>query len=184
MIKRNLWIWLILCTLMKVKAQSFTYVHTRYADAFTHWELYTDQNPQRPTGSLELTWQFDTNWTEWNFRIGDTSGVIRTKWPDDPNLWELRSLNEVVTIRTVWPNDPRIWRIMHDGRTYTLRSKWANAPTEWNLQDHPDGAFDIVMYDELDPRDWEIYDEMDLSVSLPVKIALLFIAIYHATPKW
>ncbi len=162
-------------------AQTITGIATRWSDAFSEWVIYTDQ--EDIDGELSLRWPNDNNWTEWRYRIGEETGTIRVKWPGDPNEWELRGGNRIITMRTVWNNDRRHWRIS-SRQTFTMRSRYGNTWNEWLLERNTAGTFEVVAAWENDPRDWNVYDNLDASVDTYTKIAMLFIAIFNSVPKW
>lgn len=165
-----------------LKAQSIIGLSTNWSDSFSEWTIYTDD--EEITGDLKLQWLADNDWTDWRFSIGDDVGRVKMKWNDDPNQWELRAQGQVITIRTVWRNDPSRWRITDNRHSFTMTSKWRNLPYEWKLQESKWGEFEVYMTQEPDPRDWDIYDNLSDEISMPIKMAMIFITVYHSTPKW
>ena len=175
-----------ICVLLGLTTTSFGQnivgLSTNWADSFSEWTIYTED--EDIAGEMRIQWPLDQDWTEWVFSIGDEIGQIKMKWKDDQNHWELRCQGQVITIRTVWKDDPSRWRITDNTNSFTIVSKWRNLPYEWKLQDAKDGSFEIYMTNEPDPRDWDIYDTLSEDVSLPIKMAMIFVAVYHSTPKW
>jgi hypothetical protein len=164
-----------------VNAQLITGIGTRWSDAFTEWIIYTDN--EELEGDLTLRWQLQGDWSEWDYRLGEEVGSIKMKWKDNPSQWELRGGNEIVTIYMVWPNDVREWRLTDNSTTLTLKSRWGNNRNEWQLKTEKYGHFDIIANWENDPREWNVWDELDEDISIHMKIALLFIATFHSSPK-
>ncbi len=165
-----------------LSAQSIVGLSTDWSDSFAEWTIYTES--EDTTGELRIKWPLDQDWSEWVFFLGDNIGHIKMTWKDNPNQWNLRCQGEVITIRTVWKDDPTRWRITDNTHSYTVVSKWRNLPYEWKLQETKWGDWEIYMSNEPDPRDWEVYDNLSDEVSLPIKMAMLFITVYHSTPKF
>lgn len=163
-------------------AQVLTGAATKWNDSFREWSFYTLDEDEE--GELRLRWSSGDDWTEWNYSFNDFIGSIRIKWRDNPNEWEIRGNNTIVTARTLWNNDPREWRISGPkGRQFTFKSRYGNQFDDWLITDERFGFFEIYTNWEGDPRDWVIVDELSEEVSLAEKIAMMFIAIYHSTPK-
>lgn len=179
---RIAFIFLLFCQAKTALSQNIVGLSTNWADSFSEWTIYTDNEDLM--GEMQIQWPLDQDWTEWVFSIGDDIGQIKMKWKDNPNQWELRSQGQVITIRTVWKDDPTHWRITDNTHSYTLVSKWQNLPYEWKLQETNLGDFEVYMTHEPDPRDWEIFDSLSEEISMPIKMAMIFIAVYHSTPKW
>lgn len=163
-------------------AQVLTGTATEWSDSFREWNLYTLDDAQN--GELRLRWSTGDDWTEWNYRLDDHNGGIKIKWRNNPNEWEIRGENVIVTARTLWNNDPREWRISGpDGRQFTLKCKFGNQTDEWSIADERFGYFGMYTTWEGDPRDWVIVDELFEEVTFPEKMAMVFIVLYHSTPK-
>lgn len=162
-----------------IHAQQLTGVATYFDDSFRQWVFYTEWEEEE--GGLELRWE--DNWGEWDYRLNDDFGTIKLKWPDRPDEWELRGNNRIVTARTLWRGDFKEWRIT-DGRvTLTLRSRYGNQWDEWELRNSNNGDFRMVTNWEGDPRDWIIEDKLDDEVTFEMKTMLMFIVIFHSSPK-
>ncbi len=162
-------------------AQYVTGIGTKWSDDFTEWTIYTDGEEQE--GELTMRWQMNGDWSQWDYRIGEETGSIETKWKNDFSQWEIRGGNEIITVRMVWPNDPREWRLTNNTITLTLKSRWSNSINEWRLKNDTYGIFDIYTEWENDPREWNIVDELDEDVSIHMKMALTFLSIFHSIPK-
>ena len=154
---------------------------TRWNDSFREWIVQTEN--EDVNGTLELRWAFRDEWTEWDFRLGDTIASIQQKWKDDPGLWEVRSLGVTVTARSTWPGNFRSWRLTSGNYSITWQSRYANILEEWELRDDRLGNFEVHTYYERDPRDWVVVDELDPDVPFAMRLAMIFIAVYHSTPK-
>ena len=167
-------------------SQDIIGVGTRWNDSFREWEVHTTD---RRTGTLELRWNLPPvsggrqDWTEWDFRLGDTTAQIRLKWTDDPNLWEIRCLGVTATARTTWNNDFRQWRISDGTHRINWQSRYGNIRDEWRVREEDSGFFSVYTYWEGDPREWVIIDELDEDVSYAMRIAMIFIALFNSVPK-
>ncbi|MEQ1746320.1 MAG: hypothetical protein ABMA02_12905 [Saprospiraceae bacterium] len=183
-------------------AQVLSSISARWSDSFVEWELYAkpvaeptpeegdEQEDAEPPdeelyGELKLRWlNLRDDWTDWDYSLGDVSGTIRMKWKDDPSQWELRSYDgAVVTMRTAWAGDPTEWRVTDNTISLTLRTRWNGQLDEWLVQDKSRGTFYLYTLTEGDPRDWAIEDHLDESVSQPMKMALIFLAVFTASPR-
>lgn len=180
--KHALFLWIWLAGIPCLSAQVLTGTATEWNDSFREWNIYTLQ--EEIEGDLRLRWTTGDDWTEWNYQLEDHFGSIRIKWRNDPNEWEIRGDNHIVTARTLWSNDPREWRISGPGgRQYTLKCRYGNQTDEWLIADERYGYFGMYTNWEGDPRDWVIVDELQDQVTFPEKMALVFIVLYHSTPK-
>lgn len=188
----------LFCWTVSGSTQTLSSISARWSDSFVEWELYVAAPSAEPAeeddgeapdeelyGELKLRWlNLRENWTDWEFNLGDERGTIRMKWKDDPSQWELRTYSgAVVTMRASWNNDPTEWRVTDNNFSLTLRSRWSNQFDEWLVQDNNRGTFYLYTMTEGDPRDWAIDDRLDASVSQPMKMALIFLTIFHSTPR-
>ncbi len=164
-----------------VQSQVLHSFATKWSNSFVEWHFYTED--EELEGELNMKWLMQNDWTEWDYRIGETFGGIKRKWKDNPNEWELRGRNRIVTARTIWTGDMREWRITDNNRTLTLRSKWGNQTDEWELRDRQYGKFYMYTRYERDPREWEIVDELKSEITFEMKMMLAFIVIFHSSPK-
>ena len=163
---------------INVQAQYITGIATNWSDSFSEWTIYTDDEDLE--GELRMRWQND--WTEWEYRIGEAIGRIKLKWKNNPNEWEIRGDNEIITARTLWNNNFREWRITDNSTQITLRCRFGNTFDEWEIKGSK-GTLDVFTAWEGDPREWNIDDYMDEDVGLPMKMAIIFIATFHSSPK-
>lgn len=161
------------------KAQYLTGIATRYNDSFVEWNFYTDLEEEE--GELRLRW--DNDWSEWDYRLEDNSGSIKLKWKDNPGEWELRGNNRIVSARILWNNDFTEWRITDNSISLTLASKWKNLFDEWKIRESSHGNFEMYTNWERDPRDWTIIDELDDEVSYEMRMMLMFIVVFHSSPR-
>ena len=176
---RKLLFYFFLLASLQAQAQVLTGISAKWSDSFREWVIYTEDDE----GELRMRWLMDDDWTEWEYRIGEESGTIKLKWPGDPNQWSLRSGSQVVSMRTRWNNDPREWRIEAD-KNFIIKSRYGNIRDEWQIEDDRYGNFEMITSWEGDPRDWAITDELDESVSIHTKMALVFTVIFNSVPKW
>lgn len=179
------YILILLCFFpLLLPAQILTGIATEWNDSFREWNLFAFEEEEEQDGKLRLRWSGGDDWTDWNYDLQDHYGTIRIKWRDNPNEWELRGENVIVTARTLWNNDPREWRITGPhGRQLTLKCRYGNRTDEWSITDDRYGHFEMYTQWQGDPRDWVIVDELIEEVSLPEKMAMVFIVLYHSSPK-
>lgn len=161
--------------------QVLTGVATKWSDSFKEWSIFTDVEEEE--GSLNLRWIINDDWTEWEYRLGEQFGRIDTKFKDNINQWEVRGDNQIITLRTLWRDNFREWRISDNEVQLTLKCRFGTVYDEWILTDESNGFFGMYTLFEGDPREWEIVDELDESVSFPMKMGLIFLVIYHSKPR-
>lgn len=178
---RKLLLGIFLLIGFQAQTQVLTGISTKWSDSFREWIIYTEEEDLE--GEIRMRWPLDNDWSEWEYRLGDATGTIKVKWRNNPNEWELRGSNEIIIMRTRWNNDPREWRI--DGNIdFILKSRYGNIRDEWAIEDDRNGFFEMITAWEGDPRDWSIKDELDESVGLPTKLAMVFTVIFNSCPKW
>lgn len=195
-------IWLpvlfVSCCYFRLSAQTLSGVSTRWSDSFVEWELFAtltdtvqaeDEDSELPDeelyGEMKLRWlDLRDDWSEWDYNLGDERGTIKMKWKNDPTQWELRGFDgAVITMRAAWNNDFTEWRVTDNSISLTLRSRWTNQLDEWQVEDANRGTFYVYTVYRGDPRDWAIEDNLDASVPQPMKLALIFLAVFHSTPR-
>ncbi len=192
----------LLIATVRISAQTLTTVNTKWNDSYVEWELYALAPPDTTQtdvaddsieavpeeewfGEFKLRWlNVRDDWSEWDFELGGERGTIKAKWKDDPTQWELRTYTgSVVTMRTAWSNDRTEWRITDNSVTLMLKSRWTNQYDEWIAQDPNRGKFYLYTTRRQDPRDWAIQDDLDESVSLPMKLAMIFVTVFQSSPR-
>lgn len=181
--------------LSQLHAQTISTVSTRWNDSFVEWDVYasegqdeaesTDPPEEVLYGELKLRWlNVRDDFSEWTYELNGERGTIKQKWKNDPTQWELRTYTgDVVTMRASWSNDFSEWRLTNNSFSLTLGSRWKNRLDEWLTDDPNRGKFYIYTLREQDPRDWAVEDNLSEEVNEPMKMALIFLAIYHSTPK-
>ncbi|MEN0002855.1 MAG: hypothetical protein AAF798_01880 [Bacteroidota bacterium] len=165
-------------TFIPLHGQVLTGLATQWNDDLSQWYVYTDE--EDVVGELRLRWPQQQDWTQWEFRMGELAGSIRLKWRENPNEWEIRVGNQVATARTVLNNRFREWRIFDGTHQFTLLQTYGNSTDEWKIRPNKWGTMDMITTWQNDPRDWEIYDELDEAVQFPIKLAIVFIGVVHS----
>jgi len=158
-------------------------MHTKYADAFTEWEILTlDEEVE---GELKMRWAFRNDITEWDFNIEDSYGTVKLIFPNGRQKWEIRVGNEVATLHQKWSGDLREWRVTDNEITVNFKTKYGNQPWEWEIKESDRyGKFKVYTQYEGDPRDWIIQDELDPDqVSLAMRMGMVFVAMVSVIPK-
>ncbi len=167
-------------------AQWLTGVTTKWNDSFVEWTLFAeaaDDEEEEMEGDLQLRWPSRNDWTEWTYDIGDENGSIKQTFKNRPGQWDIRGFGKTITARTRWNNDFSEWRITDNSTTLIFKSRWRNNINEWSLNDETHGSFALRTEWDDDPREWRVYDDLDEEISMPMKMAMVFIAIYHSSPK-
>ena len=171
----------LFCLCGSLQAQVLTGAGTRWNDSFSEWVVYTAEEEQE--GELRHRWPSQDDWTEWQYRLGESTGTIKLKWRQDLNEWEARGDNQIATARTVWRDNFREWRITDGKYTLTLNSRFGNIWDEWTTRSTSAGQFEMYTSFEGDPRDWVIVDELDESVPLAMKLLMVHTVLFQSTPK-
>ncbi len=191
---------LLFCAWASARAQNLSGISTRWSDSFVEWELFVFASDSAETaelgddeelpdealfGELKLRWlNLRDDWSEWDYQFGDERGTIRMKWKDDPSQWELRSYTgEVVTMRASWRDDLSEWRVTDNAISLQLKCRWSNQADEWLVQDSNFGTFYLYTLTQGDPRDWAIEDKLKAQISPAMKMALVFLTVFHASPR-
>ena len=164
-----------------VSAQILMGLSARWNDDFSEWVILTDDEDIE--GELNMTWRMQNDWSSFDYRIAEGAGNIKIKWRDNPNEWETRGDNEIITARTRWKDDPREWRITDNDKTFLLKSKWGNNPNVWQITNEEYGYFEMYMNYRDDFREWVIVDELGEDVPLAMKMTMVFLVMYNSTPK-
>ena len=172
---------------MSLKGQSdslssqITAMSISIEDDYTSWDLYGLE--EIPIGRIKLRWPFQSDWTEWDYRIGEINGQIKMRNKNDPNMWELRSGNHILTLKTVYSGDFNQWRITDDSYTLTFKTMYENVYDGWKTSSKM-GDYEVYTQWEMDPRDWIIHDKLKDTVDQPFKVAMIFIASFYSSPKY
>jgi len=162
--------------------QQLQSIHTRWDDSYAEWVVYTSD--ESVEGTLSLRWPMQGDWTKWDFRIGEEAGSFEMHYVEDPGFWEARSGNTLLTARWFWPGDITRWKIQDDYRLWIFQTRWNHMTEDWVLNDPLDfGSLQLYTEYEGDPRDWIIDDQMDPQIPTRSKLFMVFLGIYHATPR-
>ncbi len=164
-----------------LEAQSVIGVGTVYNNSFREWTITTDD--EDIIGELRMRWSFRDDWTEWDLRIGDLTATIEQKWDDDPNLWEIRCDGVVVNAKTTWPNEFNRWKLSDGSHQYNWGTRYFNDRERWFITDRGQNYYEVSMHYAGDPRDWSVTDRLPSDVSDAMKLTMIFLAIYHSSPK-
>ena len=163
-------------------AQILTGLSAKWNDDFSEWLIFTDY--EEVEGELTRTWQLQNDWSSFDYRIEEAVGNIKIKWRDNPNEWEARGDNEVITARTRWTGDFSEWRITNNDISIILKSKWSNNPNVWVIGNEKYGYFEMYMYQRNDFREWIIIDELVEEMPLAMKMMMVFLVMNNSTPKF
>lgn len=168
---------------MLLFGQYFLELHSEFDDSFRAWNLVLEQDSSEIEGELELSWDMNNDFTQWQYRIDDKYGEISQKFGNNAGLWELRSEGNVVTMRQVWPGDTSEWKISHNGRSFVFQTTHPVRFDEWSIKGDKYG--ELIMYTDIrmDLRDWIISDYTIDSVTFEERMAAIFVGLYSSIPK-
>lgn len=155
--------------------ESLVEFHSYYDDDFVEWDIFTENEE----GKLEMTWKTKRDISEWNYEIGDASGIIRQEWVNDNTRWELVTYDGYsVDFSLKWRNDYSEWTITDGSNTIIFRSAYSNDPNEWVTYQSTIGDITIFTEFEDDPRDWLIEYSSNESMPLEFEMVCAFICIF------
>lgn len=180
-LKRFILLIVVICFNHFAQTQTMTGVSTRFNNAFVDWDVYVDSNVEK--GNISMTWQQPDRWSDWNYRIGEKSGTLKTKWADDFSLWELRGDNKIITAQPVFSGEPCAWRITDNNFSLELTCRNNTDWNEWSVEDTKRGTFFIYTDVANDPRDWIIDDNLTTDVPFSMRMMLVFLAVFNSVPK-
>jgi hypothetical protein len=180
--KQLVFIFCLFLSFNNLQSQTLTGISVRFNDAFVDWDVFVDSLDE-DKGNLQMTWQHPDDWTNWNYRIGEKTGTIKTKWTRDLEHWETRGENKIISAETIFAGEKRQWRVTNNDFSLELTCTDYQNCEQWTVEDSRRGKFLIYTERQRDPRDWLIEDELDPSVSLPMKMTLVFLAILNTVPK-
>ncbi|MBY5957224.1 hypothetical protein KUV50_03690 [Membranicola marinus] len=155
----------------KIQAQNIIGISTKYDNRFDQWIIVTDSSDF--TGTIEATWASLDDYTEWQYTLGDQSGIIRMRHKDNPNVWEVLGGGTIIQARTVFPGELGHWQ-MQSGRYSVDVEMFRRDPEQWLAKYKKQEIF-FYTYTERDLRDWVV--ENKASFSLPMQLGLIFIPI-------
>ena len=168
-------IWLIVLGMVLwsscIIAQKIIGISTQYDDRFDKWVIVTDNSDLE--GTIEATWAALGDFTEWQYNIGDQSGIIRIRQKTNSDVWELLGGGEIVEARTIFPGERDRWQ-MQNGKHRVDAKMYQRNPEQWLIQYKGEEIF-FYTYREYDLRDWIV--ENNASFSIPMQLALTFIPI-------
>lgn len=161
-----------------------TGISSKWDDSFIEWTVYTD-DPEADedfTGDLEMRWIQQNDFTKWDYDVENERGRIETKRHNDLSEWQIFGNGEIITMRPRWPRDFSEWRITDNSKTIYFKTRY-NSGDEWVVGSEDYGYFTVYTEYRRDPRDWIIIDEMHPEVSLPMKMAMVFLAVFNSAPR-
>ncbi len=154
-----------------LSAQKIIGISTKYDTRIDQWVIVTDSTDFK--GTIEATWASLDDYTEWQYTLGDQSGIIRMRHKDNPNVWEVLGSGEIIQARTVFPGEFDHWQ-MQGGRFSMDVETYRRDPEQWLAEYKKEEIF-FYTYEERDLRDWVV--ENKASFSVPMQLGLIFIPI-------
>ena len=161
---------------------STSVVVAKWSDTFHEWEFYSTPDAGSPCGELVMRWRQNNDWTQWDYRMGEVTGEIRTEWPDRMDQWQLTSNGELVTMKTRWPGDYSEWRVSDSVGEYIFSVENISRPEEWQVKYQKNRKFQVYTEFEEDLRSWLVFQEGDV-LKDETQMALIFVTILSTVPK-
>jgi len=163
----------------QLASQYVNQVYTVWDDSFTEWAFETEHFEDGEwivkEGILRLRYLNRDDWSERTYEHEGLYLDIKLKWKDNPNFWEMRTPEGIITAKTVWRNDRSVWRIQGQQYKLTLASKYKNSFDEWELRKNDMGQWHTMTKWEGDPRNWLVTDDMEGEVGIPYKVMFSFL---------
>jgi hypothetical protein len=179
-IKFFFFIFSISCLSVITYGQAIIGMSSKWNDSYVSWNIHDDDSDN--IGSLELNSAIPKDWSSWQYSIYDISGIVRQSVKGNPNRWDIRGENKIITISTSWNNHFDDWLITDNSISLKLRRESNSNGYIWTIEDRKLGNFSFQTINQRFPTDWEILDEFDEKISASMKIAILFAAIYTDCP--
>ena len=170
----------VLCIAQDIDSTSV--ISTRWSDSFVEWEIYSNLEEESPCGELVMRWSQNNDWSQWDYRIGEVSGEIRTEWNDRMDEWQLTSEGEMVTMKTRWPGDFSEWRISDSDDEFIFSVENVTRPEEWQVKYQKNRKFQVYTEFEQDLRSWLIFQEGG-ALRPATQMAMVFVTILSTVPK-
>ena len=143
-------------------AQNFYYATSRYDDRLTEWMIYDTLDQEMAT--LEYAGLPSDAFRSWNFRLQDRPGSVKLRWRENPNEWDLRRDQHLLSIKPVWPGQLEEWLISDGNNFFHLKLRKEYEGLRWELVNTSNDLLAYVINDySYDPRDWSFYYETDLN---------------------
>lgn len=145
-----------------IEAQGFYYATSRYDDRLTEWMIYDTLDHEIAT--LEYAGLPSDAFHSWNFRLQDRPGSVKLRWRENPNEWDLRRDQHLISIKPVWPGQLDEWLISDGNHFFQLKLRKEYEGFRWELVNSSNELLGYVINDYgYDPRDWSFYYETDLN---------------------
>ncbi len=174
--KYFVFIFIVFLNIPNLTGQHLVGMSTRYDSDVSEWVLYPEDD-KLPECTIRARWAVPENPGEWDFRMGELSGVIRQKWKGKMDEWEIIGDNNNTRLKMVWPGDPREWRIESGDKEYTIHTKFNIPLGDWELKSKADSPFVIYPAYQNDLRDWLIQDNLPEDLHITTRLGLCFAVI-------
>ncbi|HMG13922.1 MAG TPA: hypothetical protein VK590_00675 [Saprospiraceae bacterium] len=171
--KYSLFLFAICIYAYNLQGQHLVGMSTRYDTDVSEWVIYPEDE-KLPECTIRARWTLPDNPGEWDFRMGDISGVIRLKWKDKMDEWEIIGDNINTRLKMVWPGDPREWRVETSDKEFVIHTKYNIPIGDWELKSKGDSLFGIYPAYQNDIRDWIIQDNLPNDLHITTRIGLCF----------
>ena len=159
-----------------LEAQYLSGFSARYDDDLSEWLVYPESE-DFPECNIRCRWQIRQDPGEWDFRMGDTFGTIRTKWRNRYDDWEVIRDNQITRIRMVWPGDPREWRIESSAGEYVIQMEYNQPGSDWIVEKDRKVIFRCRTVYQNDIRDWITEDDLPEDEHFNTRVGLVFAVI-------
>jgi len=137
----------------------------------SEWIIYPE-NDSLPECRIRARWRLEQDPTEWDFRMGEISGTLRSKWRNRFDEWEIICDNEIVRVKMVWPGDWRQWRIESKDGEFQVKALYNMPVSQLTVSKRDEVLMNIDPSFENDPRDWIIQDDLPEDAHLSTRMGI------------
>jgi len=108
---------------------------------------------------IRLTWATSDVLNAWTIDTPTYTAELKTKWPDNFNLWEMNVQGNWITARTIMNDRFDRWRLKIGDKTYTYQRAWSG---RWELRSIDGEQWFMETQFQGDIRDWVIESNIDV----------------------
>lgn len=159
-----------------LSGQNIQFFQTSINGDLREWNFLDDQ--EEYLGNLRARWPYEKLPTQWDLRLGERSGTIQLRWPNQPHDWEIRLHNDFIMAQPVWPRQLDTWRLQFKDKIYTFSLDYDPEGSLWKLSTDDVDLFVIYNTYLYSYSDWTLDYFSDVDDPILVTAACYLAAIY------
>lgn len=172
---------LIFSTLTIASSQQLVNFESEWNNDFTSWQ-FTYGNDQ--VGEINMRFPMQADWTDWTVEYEGLYGRLKLKYPNNPNIWELKLPNGIIVdMEATWLGQVSAWQILQNQTRISIQTVYGDSMESWSTPDERQGYFGLYTEWQGDFQKWIVIDELNEDIELATKIAMAFICILHSVPR-